>query len=230
MQEVAVNLKRVTERIAEAALRKGRDPSQVRLIGATKGVSPERILEAVEAGLRDIGENYVQEAQRKWPIIGTKVHWHMIGRLQTNKARHAVKLFECLHSLDNLELARELDKRAKAEGRKIKVLIQVNLSGEVTKAGIKAEEVMWFLEGISGFEGLEPIGLMTLPPPPKDPEDSRPFFRALRQLRDTLEEKGFRLPELSMGTSDDFEVAVEEGATMVRVGRAIFGERKLNYG
>lgn len=226
MGDVGINLKRVMDRIAEAALRKGRDPSQVRLIGATKRVNTERILEAIEAGLRDIGENYVQEAQRKQPIIGPKVHWHMIGRLQTNKARHAVKLFEYLHSLDSLELARELDKRAKTEGRKVKVLIQVNLSGEATKAGIKAEEVPPFLERISGLEWLEPIGLMTLPPPPKDPEDSRPFFRALRELRDALEEKGFRLPELSMGTSDDFEVAVEEGATMVRVGRAIFGERK----
>lgn len=226
MEDLRANLKMVMERIAEAALRKGRNPSEVRLIGATKGVDPQRILEAIEAGLRDIGENYVQEAQRKQPLIGPRAHWHMIGRLQTNKARHAVRLFECLHSLDSLELARELNKRAKTEGKKMKVLIQVNLSGEATKGGIKAEEVLSFLEGISEFEWLEPIGLMTLPPPPKDPEDSRPFFRTLRQLRDMLEERGIRLTELSMGTSDDFEVAVEEGATMVRVGRAIFGERK----
>lgn len=226
MEDLRANLKKVMERIAEAALRKGRNPYEVRLIGATKGVDPQRILEAIEAGLQDIGENYVQEAQRKQLLIGSKANWHMIGRLQTNKARHAVRLFECLHSLDSLELAQELNKRAKIEGKKMKVLIQVNLSGEATKGGIKAEELLSFLEGISGFEWLEPIGLMTLPPPPKDPEDSRLFFRTLRQLRDMLEEKGIRLPELSMGTSDDFEVAVEEGATMVRVGRAIFGERK----
>ncbi len=225
MDSIRENLKRVQERIAEAALRSGRRPEEVRLVGATKGVPPERILEAVEAGLDTIGENYVQEAQRKYEIIGGRVKWHMIGRLQTNKAKHAVRLFEVIHSLSSLKLALELQKRAEREGRRIRVLVQVNLSGEETKAGVSPEGLPELIRTVLGMSNLEVSGLMTMPPYSEDPENSRPFFRRLRELRDRLSEEGIILPELSMGMSNDYEVAVEEGATMVRIGTAIFGPR-----
>jgi len=225
LDSIRENLKRVQERIAEAALRSGRRPEEVRLVGATKGVPPERILEAVEAGLDTIGENYVQEAQRKYEIIGGRVKWHMIGRLQTNKAKHAVRLFEVIHSLSSLKLALELQKRAEREGRRIRVLVQVNLSGEETKAGVSPEGLPELIRTVLGMSNLEVSGLMTMPPYSEDPENSRPFFRRLRELRDRLSEEGIILPELSMGMSNDYEVAVEEGATMVRIGTAIFGPR-----
>lgn len=225
MGSVRENLKRVREGIAEAALRSGRRPEEVKLIGATKGVPPERILEAVEAGLDTIGENYVQEAQRKYEVIGDRVKWHMIGRLQSNKAKHAVRLFEVIHSLSSLKLAQELQKRAQKEGRRIRVLVQVNLSGEETKAGVSPEGLPELIRAAVGMPNLEVLGLMTMPPYSEDPEDSRPFFRRLRELRDRLAEGGIILPELSMGMSNDYQVAVEEGATMVRIGTAIFGPR-----
>jgi len=222
---VRENLRRVREGIAEAALRSGRRPEEVKLIGATKGVPPERILEAVEAGLDTIGENYVQEAQRKYEVIGDRVKWHMIGRLQSNKAKHAVRLFEVIHSLSSLKLAQELQKRAQKEGRRIRVLVQVNLSGEETKAGVSPEGLPELIRAAVGMPNLEVLGLMTMPPYSEDPEDSRPFFRRLRELRDRLAEGGIILRELSMGMSNDYKVAVEEGATMVRIGTAIFGPR-----
>lgn len=195
------------------------------MVGATKGVPPERILEAVEAGLEAIGENYVQEALRKYEVIGPKVSWHMIGRLQTNKAKYAVRIFEVVHSLSSLKLAQELNRRAEREGRKVKVLIQVNLSGEETKGGVSPQEVFDLARGIMQLPYLELTGLMTIPPYSEDPEASRPFFRALRELRDRLLDEGIPARELSMGMSNDFRVAVEEGATMVRIGTAIFGPR-----
>ncbi|RLA84968.1 MAG: YggS family pyridoxal phosphate-dependent enzyme [Deltaproteobacteria bacterium] len=225
MGSVRENLRRVREGIAEAALRSGRRPEEVKLIGATKGVPPERILEAVEAGLDTIGENYVQEAQRKYEVIGDRVKWHMIGRLQSNKAKHAVRLFEVIHSLSSLKLAQELQKRAQKEGRRIRVLVQVNLSGEETKAGVSPEGLPELIRAAVGMPNLEVLGLMTMPPYSEDPEDSRPFFRRLRELRDRLAEGGIILRELSMGMSNDYKVAVEEGATMVRIGTAIFGPR-----
>ena len=220
------NLEKVRERIFQAARRAGRDPEEIKLIGATKGVEPERIAEAVDAGLEIIGENYVQEAQRKYEVLGERVKWHMIGRLQRNKARHAVKLFEMVHSVDSLKLAQELQKRAAQNEKRIEVLIQVNLSGEETKAGVSPEEVEGLARAIVEMPNLELKGLMTMPPFFDDPEGARPFFRALRELRDRLTERGLPLEELSMGMSGDFEVAIEEGATMVRIGTAIFGPRR----
>ena len=210
----------------KAALRAGRRPEEVRLVGAIKGVDVDRIAEAVESGLEIVGENYVQEALRKREVLGDRVRWHMIGHLQRNKARHAVGLFEMIHSVDSLKLAQELQKRAAKEGREVEVLLQVNLSGEETKSGVAPEGVQELAEAISEMPNLRLKGLMTMPPYFEDPEGARPHFQALRRLRDELQRRGLPVEELSMGMSADFEVAIEEGATLVRVGTAIFGQRR----
>ena len=226
MGQVRDNLSRVLERMEKAALRVGRSPEEVRLGGATKGVDVDRIAEAVESGLEIVGENYVQEALRKREVLGDRVRWHMIGHLQRNKARHAVGLFEMIHSVDSLKLAQELQKRAAKEGREVEVLLQVNLSGEETKSGVAPEGVQELAEAISEMPNLGLKGLMTMPPYFEDPEGARPYFQALRRLRDELQRQGLPVEELSMGMSADFEVAIEEGATLVRVGTAIFGQRR----
>lgn len=210
----------------KAALRAGRRPEEVRLVGAIKGVDVDRIAEAVESGLEIVGENYVQEALRKREVLGDRVRWHMIGHLQRNKARHAVGLFEMIHSVDSLKLAQELQKRAAKEGREVEVLLQVNLSGEETKSGVAPEGVQELAEAISEMPNLRLKGLMTMPPYFEDPDGARPYFQALRRLRDELQRRGLPVEELSMGMSADFEVAIEEGATLVRVGTAIFGQRR----
>jgi len=222
---VKERVKEVINEIQETALKSGRNPEEIRLLAATKSVPPERILEAIEAGIRIIGENYVQEAQKKYELIGPRVSWHMIGRLQTNKAKYAVRLFEVIHSLDSLKLAQELQKAAERQGKKVKVMIQVNLSGEITKGGISPDKVKELSERVLEFPNLELIGLMTIPPYSENPEDSRPFFRKLRELKEKLNREGFPLTELSMGMSNDFKVAIEEGATILRIGTLIFGPR-----
>ena len=226
MGAVKENVERVRERIERAALKVGRSPEEVTLVAAAKGVDASRVREAVEAGVEVIGENYVQEAKRKKEEVGEGIRWHMIGHLQSNKARHAVELFEMIHSLDSLRLAQELDRRAAQRGKVMKVLLQVNLSGEETKSGISEEEIWDLAEGVLSLKHLSLEGLMTMPPFFPDPEEVRPFFKRLRELREEMQRRGISLKELSMGMSTDFEVAVEEGATMVRVGRAIFGERR----
>ena len=226
MGQIKDNLLRVLERMEKAALRAGRRPEEVRLVGATKGVDVERIAEAVEGGLEIVGENYVQEALRKHQVLGNRVRWHMIGHLQRNKARHAVGLFEMIHSVDSLKLAQELQKRAAKQGKAIEVLLQVNLSGEETKSGVTPEGVQELAEAISEMPNLRLKGLMTMPPYFEDPEGARPYFQALRRIRDELQQRGLPVVELSMGMSADFEVAIEEGATLVRVGTAIFGQRR----
>ena len=221
------NLERVRVRIATAARSKGRDPSQVRLVCVTKGVSVERIQEAVALGVTEIGENRVQEAQEKQPLIGRQVRCHLIGHLQRNKAKQAVELFDLIHSVDSLELIEALDRHA---ARPLEILIQVNVSGEATKHGCKREEVDRLAEAVLKSKHLQFSGLMTMAPFSDGPETSRPIFRQLRELRDALQQRlidlsltPYPLPlHLSMGMSQDFEVAVEEGATMVRVGTAIF--------
>jgi pyridoxal phosphate enzyme (YggS family) len=214
--------------IAAAALRSGRRPEDVRLMAVTKTVADHRIQEAVEAGVDIIGENYVQEARRKMEQAGRSVAWHLIGHLQSNKAKHAVRLFEMIHSLDRVALAVELDKRSRMAGCVTRVLIEVNISGEETKRGIPIGEAMPLVREVSALEHLSVQGLMTMPPWFDDPEEARPFFAALRGLRDRIIAE--RMPrvemkELSMGMSQDYPVAVEEGATIVRIGRRIFGER-----
>lgn len=241
-------LDEVRARIAEAAQRAGRDATQVRLIAVTKGVAADRIREALEAGVTEIGENRVQEAREKRGLIpGTdfKITWHLLGHLQRNKARLAVELFDMIHSVDSLELIQTLERHMAArQTGALDVLIQVNLSGAATQFGCAPEQADKLARAVAESSHLRLAGLMALAPFSDNPEDSRPHFRKLRQLRDDLQGKGFssQLPaslpapcyggqagssplHLSMGMSQDFEVAVEEGATLVRVGTAIFGER-----
>lgn len=214
----------VRDRIVRACEAAGRDPGGVSLCAVSKTVPAAVVREAVAAGQELFGENRVQEAAAKMGEV-PGARWHLVGHLQKNKARHAVGAFELIHSLDSIDLAREIDKRAAAAGIVQAVLVQANLSDEESKSGATAEGALELIEGARALPHLDVRGLMTIPPPVDDPEESRPWFRALRELRDRAAVEGSRLPELSMGMTDDFEVAVEEGATLVRVGRALFGER-----
>ncbi len=222
--EIATLLERVRERIEQAANRTGRNLESIRLVLASKTQSPESIREAYRAGARVFGENYVQEAIRKREALTdlSGVEWHLIGHLQTNKARDAASRFALIHSLDSARLASALG-RARPTPR-VAVLVEVNAAAEASKSGVAASKVERLIEDARAT--VEILGLMTIPPPAPDPERSRSYFAALRAMRDRLAATtGLALSELSMGMTDDFEVAIEEGATIVRVGRAIFGER-----
>ncbi|MBU1745243.1 MAG: YggS family pyridoxal phosphate-dependent enzyme [Proteobacteria bacterium] len=226
--DVADNIRQIREIIAEAAGRSRRSPSAVRLMAVTKTVRDDRIVEAVRAGVDIIGENYVQEAKRKVETIGRPGEWHMIGRLQTNKAKYAVRLFDMIQSVDRLGLAVEIDRHARAAGLVMKILIEVNVAGEATKSGVPITEAVKLVRAVAPLPNLSVRGLMTMPPWFDDPEEARPFFRALRELRDRIETEGMprvEMRELSMGMTGDYAVAIEEGATIVRIGRGIFGER-----
>ncbi len=226
---IAENIRIVQERIAAAAGRSGRTPSDVTLVAVTKTVDVGSIREAVAAGVKVLGENRVQEAKEKIEKLGHIADWHLIGRLQTNKAKYAVKLFPLIHSVDSLELAQELDRQAAKSGKVQDVLIEVNIAGEASKAGVPAEKAKHLILEISRLGNVAVKGLMTMPPYSANPEDSRPYFRKFRKLASIIEQEkisGVSMAELSMGMSGDFEVAVEEGATIVRIGTAIFGERK----
>jgi len=226
MGEIEKNLSRVRERIEHAAAKIGRDPRGIKLVAVTKTVTVQSIREAVAAGAMIFGENYVQEARTKIEEIGKSgIQWHFIGHLQTNKAAHAVRLFDLIHAVDSLTLARELDKRAGAASKTIDCLIEVNLSQEASKFGISKERTPELAHALKDLKNISLKGLMTMPPYADDPEAARPYFIALRELREEIAGSGTPLPELSMGMSTDFEKAIEEGATIVRVGRAIFGER-----
>jgi len=218
MIDIQANLARVRERIARAAERAGRRAEDVLLVGVSKTVDLDRIRRAIEAGVPALGENWVQEARGKIAELGHPVPWHLIGHLQTNKARDAVEQFDVVQSLDRLDLARELDKRARA--RVVETLVEVNVGGEASKSGVMPDGLGALLEAIAALPSVKVRGLMAIPPEGKEPDDSRVWFRALRKLG---EQHGLR--ELSMGMSGDFEVAIEEGATIVRVGTAIFGPR-----
>jgi hypothetical protein len=212
----------VRERTAAACRKAGRLPAEVRLVAVTKRVDSERIRAAVEMGLTDFGENYVQEARSKIEALGPGLTWHMIGHVQTNKAKYIPRLFGWVHSVDRPELLEDLDRY----GRDLFVLFEVNLSGEPQKHGATTETLGSALKKAQGLRHVKPAGLMTVPPFSEDPEESRPYFRRLRELlRDMNREFGTSMRELSMGMSADFEAAIEEGATMVRIGTAIFGER-----
>lgn len=223
------NLQVVTERIEKAAVKSGRNPSDIRLVAATKQVEPEKIIEAVHAGIRTFGENYAQELRDKYEAVerGTdeKIEWHFIGRLQRNKVKYLIGRVKLVHSLDSLSVAQEINKRAGNAGMTMPVLIEVNAGGEEAKGGVKKEEVADFISRIGEFPSVEVVGLMIMPPYFDDPETTRPYFVGLRELRDSLSVKFPALRELSMGMSGDFEAAIEEGATMVRIGSAIFGPR-----
>ncbi len=225
MGEVATRVARVRARIAEAARRSGRRPEEITLVAVTKGIDLPRIREAVAAGVLDLGENRVQEAAPKIAALDRTVRWHMVGHLQHNKVRQAVALFTMVHSVDSLPLAVEIDRHTQVP---LEVLLQVNVAGEPQKFGVPPAEVLTLARGVAALPGLRVVGLMTIAPQAEDPEQARPVFRQLRTLRDQLSAQGvggLTFPHLSMGMTDDFEVAVEEGATIVRVGRAIFGER-----
>jgi len=221
MTDIEANIKAVKERIALACHRAGRLPDEITIVAVTKTVAPSAIVAAYELGLRHFGENKVQEAQakiRELSWLEPQPTWHMVGHLQTNKAKIAVELFNIIHSIDSNKLAEVISRRTQ---QPLPVLLQVNVSGEASKSGFPAAEVEPALEAISRLSNLEVKGLMTIAPLVNDAEQVRPLFQRLRSLRDSL-----GLKHLSMGMTDDFEVAIEEGSTLVRIGRAIFGERE----
>ena len=219
-------LQEVRFRIAAACARARRDPASVSVVVVTKTVPANRVRELVDAGHSLFGENRVQEAVEKIAAVGAGATWHLVGHLQRNKARAAVGRFDLIHSVDGIELARELDRRAAAAGVVQKVLVQANLAGEATKHGAGEDALLPLAAEVAACSRLDLRGLMVIPPPSKGPQDARPWFRQLADLREIVAHRlGRPLPELSMGMTDDFEVAVEEGATLVRIGRAIVGER-----
>jgi len=222
------NLASVRERIAAAARRAGRDPAAVTLVAVTKTVGADVVERALRAGIEVVGENRVQEAAAKKPLVQVPACWHLIGHLQRNKARKAVELFDLIESLDSVRLLETLDRLGRERSRPVEAFVEVNLAGEATKAGVSPEELPQLLDAVAGRSGLRVRGLMTVPPWSDDPESSRRWFRQLRRLAERerrRERPGVDLRDLSMGMSHDFEVAVEEGATVVRVGTAIFGPR-----
>jgi len=229
MNTIRENLERVRDDMRKAAIASGRDAGSIKLVAVSKTVAPDRIRKAVQAGATDLGENYVQEARGKIEALrGEPITWHFIGHLQSNKAKYVVKLFDLIHSVDGIKLARELDKRAEAIGKTQKVLIQVNMAGENTKSGIASEEALDLVRQVSRLKSLTVQGLMTMPPYFNAPEKVRPFFFFFRIIRDHIMQANIPnvdMKELSMGMTGDFKVAMEEGATIVRVGTAIFGER-----
>jgi pyridoxal phosphate enzyme (YggS family) len=225
---IAENLKTVQDRIIAAARRVGREASSIQLVVVTKTVAVDRIREAVTAGANILGENRVQEARKKIEELGRVAHWHLIGTLQANKAKYAVKLFDLIHSVDSLALAKEIDKQASKIGKTQDILIEVNIGGEESKSGVAFKDALPLIREVAALKNISIRGLMTMPPYSDDPESSRPYFKKLRELAANVAKEnipGVSMKELSMGMSGDFEVAVEEGATMVRVGTAIFGGR-----
>jgi pyridoxal phosphate enzyme (YggS family) len=226
---IASNLQSVRARIDAAARRAGRDPSDIRLIAVSKTFSADHVRAAWSAGQRDFGENKVQEALQKMDeTAGLSIRWHLVGHLQSNKAKKAGARFDVVQSVDSAELLRKLDEAAAAEGRWLEVLVQVDLAGEPTKHGAREEGLLPIFDAVPNCRAVRVAGLMIIPPEGEDPEAARPYFRALTEVRDRLVARGVdasMLNQLSMGMSHDFEVAVEEGATLVRVGTAIFGSR-----
>ena len=222
VSDISDRLARLTARINEACHKAGRDHSEVSLVAVTKTLSADTVRAGLSAGLTVFGENYIQEAQAKINEVNSSAVWHFIGHLQTNKAKYAVRLFNLIHSVDNIKLARELNKRAGSAGRGIPILVQINISGEESKSGVSKDQAEEFIHEVLEFPHLETRGLMTVPPFFESPDSTRPYFKALRQLKEKI---GPPLIDLSMGMTNDFEVAIEEGATIIRVGTAIFGPR-----
>lgn len=226
MGTVKDNLETINKKIKAAALKVNRDPQEIKLVAVTKTATLEQIKEAINEGVKIIGENKVQEATEKYQVLTTEVKWHLIGHLQTNKVKYAVEIFDLIHSVDSIKLAKEIDKRSVQFKKIIDVLIEVNISGEETKYGYNPEKVEAFLKEISEFSGIRVRGLMTIAPISKNKEEVRPYFRRLRELSERIRDKNIKnikMDYLSMGMTDDFEIAIEEGANMVRIGRGIFG-------
>lgn len=224
--DIAANYARVCEQAARAALRCGRRPEEITIVCAAKTKGPRAVQAALAAGATTIGENYVQEAQHKQAAVSAPGQWHLIGHLQRNKAKTAVSLFSLIHSLDSMALARELDRQAKKQGLTVRSLVEVKLGGEVTKTGLAEDDLGPLLETVQTLSHVRVEGLMTIPPPG---QSARQYFRRLARLRQeygAMEAPNISLCELSMGMTDDYALAIEEGATLVRIGRAIFGERR----
>ncbi|QTA86114.1 YggS family pyridoxal phosphate-dependent enzyme [Desulfonema magnum] len=223
-------LESVKDRIRQVADKCGRNPETVRLVAVSKTMSADKVREAIDGGAAIFGENYIQEAREKIEALSSyPVSWHFIGHLQTNKAKYVVKLFDLIHSVDTLKLARELNKQAGKINKIQEILIQVNIGEEASKSGASVKELKKLTEDISQLENLAVRGLMIIPPFYNEPEKVRPFFSTLRELRDEIRKEAIpnvAMDELSMGMTGDFETAIEEGATLVRIGTAIFGERK----
>jgi len=223
--DIRENVERLKERIKKAAVNANQNPNEITLVAVTKTVSAEIIQQAIDYGINIIGENRVQEAKEKFAIIGNRVKWHMVGHLQTNKVKDALKIFSLIHSLDSIKLAEEIDKRTETL---VECLIEVNTSAESTKFGIKPEELFNFYESVKNFKKIKVLGLITIGPgwAITDPEASRKSFKLLHDLRDELAQAfDQEFPILSMGMTSDFEVAIEEGSNMIRIGSAIFGPR-----
>lgn len=228
---IAENIANVRERIAQAAKRSGRSPDDIVLVAVTKTVDVERIKAAVACGIADIGENRVQEMIGKYPYFQGNLRWHMIGRLQRNKVKYIVDKAALIHSVDSIELIKEINKRAEILDKVMKILVEVNIGHEVTKGGLPVEEVIPFLEQCCFYRNITVKGLMTVAPETDDPEKVRPYFAQMYELSRRVEAMGLANVEmryLSMGMSGDFEVAIEEGSNMVRIGTAIFGARPIN--
>lgn len=223
------NLNSVRERIENAAAKAGRDSSEIKLVAVTKKVEPERVIKSINLGINTFGENYAQEFRDKFKVlekeVDQEIKWHFIGQLQKNKVKYVMGKVELIHSLDSLSVAEEINKRAENMGITVPVLIEVDTGGEESKGGINPSELEEFLKELRCLSSIDVQGLMTMPPYFDDPETARPYFYRLRELRDSLLASFPKLNELSMGMSGDFEVAIEEGATIIRVGSAIFGER-----
>ncbi len=228
MHNISKNIAQLKEKIAAAAAKADRDPEDILLLAVSKTIPADRIKLANEAGQTDFGENRVQEAREKIPKLPEGITWHLVGHLQRNKAKYCPALFDWIHSVDSAPLAKELGKRFEDRGKTCRVLVQVNVSGEGSKFGCPPDLAEEVLTAILEENSLEAVGLMTMPPYSYDPEDSRLYFESLRNIGDELAGKGYgqdNLKELSMGMSGDFEVAIEEGATIIRIGTAVFGER-----
>lgn len=227
LSQLKKRLEEIKARIFKAAERSSRDPSQIKLVAVTKQVDADKIREAISAGVTIIGENRVQEASRKYEQIGPSgLTWHLVGHLQTNKTKRALEVFDFIHSVDRLSLAEEINHRARQMSKVVPVLVQVNVTAEESKFGLRENQLFPLLSRIDGLEHLQIEGLMTIAPLTTDPEETRPYFRRLRQIAEEIEQrnwKSIKMRYLSMGMSNDFEIAVEEGANMVRIGSAIFG-------
>jgi PLP dependent protein len=228
---LAENLDAIQQRIHAACARAERDPASVMLLAVTKTQPPEVVNEAGKLGLMFFGENKIQEAKAKIPLCSGKLRWHFIGHLQTNKCRDAVELFQMIQSVDSLHVAQEISKRAEQAGKNMPILLEVNLAGEASKFGYRPDKLAAELQQLNTLPRLEIHGLMTVPPWTSNAENVRPIFRQMRELKQRAEQTlGVPLPHLSMGMTGDFEVAIEEGATIVRIGTALFGPRKSSKG
>lgn len=230
---IAENIETVRKRIREACFRCGRKPEEVLLVGVTKTFSPQHIREAMAAGLRDFGESYAQELREKRELLRSEdIRWHFIGHLQTNKVKYLTDFVYLIHSVDNIRVAEEINKRAEKAARKVNILLEVRTTAEATKYGVVPDKTVELAKQVSKLPWISVLGLMTMGPFSDDPNDSRPSFRLLAELRKQIEQEGIpgiTMQHLSMGMTHDFEVAIEEGATMLRIGTAIFGERKQQH-